>query len=85
MARFTIKVPVLEGVDGVTVLEWHVSAGQHVDDQTALVTLEADKVDVVVPSYGPGTIVQIMAEVNSELSIGDPLCVIETDVNQTSQ
>ena len=85
MARFTVKVPVLDGVDGVTVLEWHVTAGQHVDDQIPLVTLEADKVDVVVPSYGVGTVVEILADPDTELSIGDPLCVIETDVDQTSE
>ena len=84
MARFTIKVPVLEGVDGVTVLEWHVTAGQQVNDEMPLVTLEADKVDVVVPSYGVGTVVEILAGPDTELSIGDPLCVIETDVGQAS-
>lgn len=85
MARFTIKVPALEGVDGVTVLEWHVTAGQHVDGETPLVTLEADKVDVVVPSYGAGTVVEILADADTELSIGDPLCVIETDVAPSTQ
>lgn len=84
MARFTIKVPVLEGVDGVTVLEWHVAAGQQVDDEMPLVTLEADKVDVVVPSYGVGMVVEILADPDMELSIGDPLCVIETDVGKAS-
>ena len=79
MARLTINVPQLEGIDGVSVVEWHVTAGQRVDGEMPLVTLEADKVDVVVPSHSAGTVVEILAAADAELSIGDPLCVIETD------
>lgn len=85
MARYTIKVPELEGVEGVTVVEWHVTAGQHVTEEMPLVTLEAEKVDVVVPSYGAGTVIEILADPDAELSTGDPLCVIETDDDEPSQ
>jgi len=80
MARMTIKAPAMEGIEEVVVLEWHAAVGQHLDTDGALVTLEADKVDVVVPTYAPGTVIEILAAEGAEIAVGAPLCVIDTDL-----
>jgi pyruvate/2-oxoglutarate dehydrogenase complex dihydrolipoamide acyltransferase (E2) component len=78
MARHRIKLPRLaESVESVVVVEWHVDVGADVTIDTALVTVETDKVDTDVPSPIAGSVVEILAGVGAELAIGEPLCVIE--------
>ncbi len=78
MARNRIKLPQLgESVESVVVVEWHVEIGAQVEVDDILVTVETDKVDTDVPSPIGGTLVEIAAPSGTELTIGEPLCVIE--------
>jgi pyruvate/2-oxoglutarate dehydrogenase complex dihydrolipoamide acyltransferase (E2) component len=79
MARHTIKVPSAgESIETVTILEWHVDSGGEVAQGDDLVTVEAEKVDIVIPSPVDGTLVEILARPDNEVSVGSPLCIIES-------
>ena len=64
-------------MESVVVVQWHREVGGRIEADDVLVTVETDKVDTDVPSPIAGTIVEIAASVGSELSIGEPLCVLE--------
>jgi pyruvate/2-oxoglutarate dehydrogenase complex dihydrolipoamide acyltransferase (E2) component len=78
MASTRVKLPNLGDSAEAVVVEWHVAAGDQVEVEQALVTVETDKVDTDVPSPVAGTVVELLAEPGSELHPGDPICVIET-------
>lgn len=79
MASTRVKLPNLgDSVETVVVVEWHVAAGDQVETEQVLVTVETDKVDTDVPSPVAGTVGELLAEPGSELAPGDPICVIET-------
>ena len=79
MASTRVKLPDLgDSVETAVVVEWHAGAGDRVDVEQLLVTIETDKVDTDVPSPVAGTVVELLADPGSELRPGDQLCVIET-------
>jgi 2-oxoisovalerate dehydrogenase E2 component (dihydrolipoyl transacylase) len=79
MASTRVKLPNLgEAAEAVVVVEWHVAAGDRVEVEQALVTVETDKVDTDVPSPVAGTVTELLVEPGTELRTGDPICVIET-------
>ncbi len=79
MAQHRVKVPVAgESVEQMTIIEWHVSPGGQVSEGDDLVSVEAEKVDLVIPSPVGGTLVEVLADLDDEVSPGDPLCVIES-------
>jgi pyruvate/2-oxoglutarate dehydrogenase complex dihydrolipoamide acyltransferase (E2) component len=79
MARQVVEVPFLsEGVDAVTIVEWNVAVGDQVDEQAGIVTMEAEKVDIVLPAPVAGTVVELLVEVDDEVAVGDAVCIIET-------
>lgn len=79
MASTRVKLPNLgDSVEAAVVVEWHVAAGDQVEVEQVLVTVETDKVDTDVPSPVAGAVVELLADPGSELRPGDPICVIET-------
>ena len=81
MARHRIKVPAIgESVDQLVILEWHVELGNTVSEEDELVSVEAEKVDMVVPCPISGTLVEILAQEGDEVMVGDPLCIIESSL-----
>lgn len=78
MTRQRVRIPTLgESVDGVVVVEWHVGVGDRIESEQVLVTVETDKVDTDVPSPAAGVVVEILAEAGAQLTVGDPICVLE--------
>ena len=79
MPNTRVKLPNLgDTVEAAVVVEWHVAAGDRVDGEQVLMTVETDKVDTDVPSPVAGTVVELLVEPGAELHAGDPICVIET-------
>lgn len=79
MSRLRIKLPTLsEAIEQVTILEWHFEPGASIEEGDELVTVEAEKVDLAVPSPVAGTLVEILAKPEDEVSVGELLCVIES-------
>ena len=72
-----IKVPDIGDFDEVPVIEIHVSPGDEVEVEQALVTLESDKATMDVPSPEAGTVKEVLVSVNDKVSEGTPIVVLE--------
>lgn len=73
-----VKVPNLGGsVSLVALLEWLVAPGQEVRAQEPIAVLETEKTQVEVPCPLSGTVVELLAVLGDELSIGDPLLSVD--------
>src|SRR5829696_7275229 len=66
-----------ESVTEGTVLEWHVSEGDSVEEGQTMVEVSTDKVDAEVPAPASGTVTQIMVQVDEEVDVGKPLAEID--------
>ncbi len=73
-----IKVPDIGDFDEVPVIEIHVSAGDEVEVEQPLVTLESDKATMDVPSPEAGTVKEVLVSVNDKVSEGTPIVVLES-------
>ncbi|WP_372966367.1 2-oxo acid dehydrogenase subunit E2, partial [Marinobacter sp.] len=68
-----VKVPSLDGMEDIPVIEVNVSEGDTVGEDDALVTVESDKATMEIPSPFAGKIGKIMVQVGDKLSEGDDL------------
>ena len=76
----TVNLPKLgDTSDEVLVIEWIRDVGDRVEEGDPLVLVETDKTEVEIESPHAGTITEVLAASDSEISTGDPLCVIESD------
>ncbi len=66
-----------ESVTEGTVLEWHVSEGEEVEEGQTMVEVSTDKVDAEVPAPASGTVTKIMVQVDEEIEVGKPLAEID--------
>jgi 2-oxoglutarate dehydrogenase E2 component (dihydrolipoamide succinyltransferase) len=63
-----------------TVIEWTKKVGDTVELDETLLEIATDKVDSEVPSPAAGVLVEINAEPNQTVEVGQVIAVIETDV-----
>lgn len=76
--KSTVKLPrVAETVDEVVVSEIAVEVGASISAGDILMRVETDKALVEVPSPVGGTVVEILVNVDDEVSTGAPIIVIE--------
>ena len=73
----TLVVPDIGDFADVDVIEVHVAAGDTVDVEDSLVTLETDKAAMDVPSVYAGTIKEVLVKVGDTVSEGAPIAIIE--------
>jgi 2-oxoglutarate dehydrogenase E1 component len=66
-----------ESVTEGTVLEWHVSEGDSVEEGQTVVEVSTDKVDAEVPAPASGTLSKIIVQVDEEVDVGKPLAEID--------
>jgi multifunctional 2-oxoglutarate metabolism enzyme len=66
-----------ESVTEGTVLEWHVSEGDSVEEGQTMVEVSTDKVDAEIPAPASGTVAKIMVDVDEEVGVGKPLAEID--------
>src|SRR2546421_695114 len=62
-----------ESVTEGTVLEWHVSEGDSVEEGDTVVEVSTDKVDAEVPAPASGTITKILVGPDETIEVGKPL------------
>jgi len=72
-----LVVPDLGDFDAVEVIEVHISAGDEVELEGPLVTLETDKAAMDVPAVLAGTIESVLVKVGDKVSEGSPLAIID--------
>lgn len=81
--KLTVKVPKLGlTTEQVTVSEWVKSPGSDVTKGEIIVIVEADKATVDVEAPMSGRLVEQLAEVGTELAIGDPLATLEVTTSE---
>ncbi|HEX5123709.1 MAG TPA: dihydrolipoyl dehydrogenase [Rhodanobacteraceae bacterium] len=77
MATIEVKVPDIGNYSDVPVIEVLVKPGDTVAKDQSLVTLESDKATMEVPSSVAGVVKEIRVKVDSTVSEGDVVAVIE--------
>ncbi|SHK23449.1 pyruvate dehydrogenase E2 component (dihydrolipoamide acetyltransferase) [Marinobacter antarcticus] len=78
MSEQEIRVPDLGGADEVEVIELLVSAGDSVEAEDPILTVETDKASVELPSPGAGKIIKLTVKVGDKVKEGDVVGVIES-------
>ena len=74
-----VKVPKLgDSAESIYLIEWKVSVGDKISEGDTLLIADTNKVEVELPSPVSGTVIEIFANVDEELPIGEPLCEIES-------
>ncbi|MFM8153414.1 MAG: biotin/lipoyl-containing protein, partial [Polynucleobacter victoriensis] len=74
-----IKVPDIGDYKGVPVIEVHIKAGDRVEKEQSLVTLESDKATMDVPSSHAGIVKEVKVKVGDSISEGDVVILPEED------
>ena len=77
MSEKQINIPDLGGVEQASIVEWLVTEGQTVEEDTPLVTLESDKASMDVPSPHAGIVKKCIAKVGDMVKVDDALMLIE--------
>ncbi len=78
MASVEIIVPDIGDFSDVPVIELLVAAGDAVEVETPLITLESDKATFDVPSTHAGTLKELKVGLGAKVSEGDVIAVVET-------
>ena len=76
----TVQITMPEMGESVTegiVLEWHVAEGDAVKEGDTVVEVSTDKVDAEVPAPADGVITKLIAQVDDEVAVGQPLAEME--------
>jgi len=82
MARVDVVMPKMgESIMEGTVIEWTKKVGDTVELDETLLEIATDKVDSEVPSPAAGVLVEIKAEPNETVEVGQVIAVIETDAS----
>lgn len=77
--RVEIRVPDIGDFSDVPVIEVLVSAGDRVEAEQSLITLESDKATMEVPSPAAGKIVELRVSLNDTVSENDVVAILEPD------
>ena len=72
-----VRVPDIGEFDEVDVVEVLVTAGQRVEAEEALVTLESDKASMDIPSPGPGVVQSVAVKVGDKVGQGTLVVTLE--------
>jgi len=72
-----VKVPDIGGHDNVPVIEVLVKAGDRVEKEQSLITLESDKATMEVPSSAAGVVKELKVKVGDEVSEGAVILTLE--------
>jgi len=77
-----IKVPDIGDYKGVSIIEIAVKAGDTVEKEQSLITLETDKAAMEVPSTAAGVVKEMRVSVGDKVSEGAVILVLESDEEQ---
>ncbi|KPP90271.1 dihydrolipoamide acetyltransferase family protein [Erythrobacter sp. HL-111] len=80
MAKFTFNMPdVGEGVAEAEIVEWHVKAGDLVEEDQHLVDVMTDKATIDIESPVAGKVLEVAGEIGETIAVGAMLLVIEVE------
>ena len=78
MAKVDVKVPDIGDFKDVPVIEVLVKAGDVVQAEQSLISLESDKATMDVPSPVEGTVAEVLAKVGDKVSMGTLIARVES-------
>ena len=70
-----------ESVDEATITGWLKNEGDKIKEDDLIVEIATDKVDSEVPSEFSGILFKKLCDVNDIVKVGDPIAIIETDLD----
>jgi len=73
----TIKLPDIGNFDEVEIIELLVSAGDKVEAEDSLITLESDKATMEIPAPQAGEIAEVLVKVGDKVSTGSAIATIK--------
>ncbi len=71
-----VKVPDIGDFGAVPIIEVHVSAGDQVNAEDPLVTLESDKATMDIPAPVAGSVAEVLGKVGDEVTEGSPILLL---------
>ena len=71
-----VKVPDIGDFKDVPIIEIHVKAGDAINADDPLVTLESDKATMDVPAPSGGTVERLLVKVGDRVSEGSPILLL---------
>ena len=80
--RIEIRVPDIGDFDHVPVIEVLVAAGDAIEKEQSLITLESDKATMEVPSSHAGSLLELNVREGDEVSEGDVIAVLEVAADE---
>lgn len=84
MALTQVNVPDLGGIDEVEVIEICVKAGDHLENEEALIVLESDKATMEVPAPFTGTVKEILVAVGDKVGSGTHVVNMQTQAEDAA-
>lgn len=85
MAIKEVLVPDIGNFDSVDVIEVHIKAGDSVNQDDSLITLESDKASMDIPSPFSGTVREVKIQVGDKAAQGTLLALIEAAESAASE
>lgn len=81
MAAMDVKLPDLgeDAGDEARVAFWYAEVGEHVEKDDDLVQMLTDKATFDVPSPAAGKIVELVADEDQEVKVGEILCRLQVE------
>ena len=79
MSQIELKIPDIGGHAGVDVIEVSVKAGDRVEKDDTLVTLETDKATMDVPAEAAGVVKEVRVKVGDKVGEGDVIVLLEAE------
>jgi pyruvate dehydrogenase E2 component (dihydrolipoyllysine-residue acetyltransferase) len=77
MTLIDVKVPDIGDFKGVPVIEIHVKAGDTVEPEAPLITLESDKATMDVPAPQAGRVGEVLVKIGDKVSEGTPILKLD--------
>ena len=74
-----VTIPDIGGAEDVEIIEIMVAAGDRVEKEDPLLTLESDKATMDIPSPHAGTIKKLLVTVGDKVSEGHPIFDMEVE------
>ncbi|KAB7627231.1 dihydrolipoyl dehydrogenase [Alkalilimnicola sp. S0819] len=77
-----LKVPDIGDFDAVDVIEVLIAAGDRVEQEQSLLTLESDKATMEVPAERAGTITEVRIKVGDQVAQGDVVALLQPEESE---
>ncbi|CAB3738914.1 Soluble pyridine nucleotide transhydrogenase [Paraburkholderia graminis C4D1M] len=81
MSLVEVKVPDIGDFKDVDVIEVNIKAGDVIENEQALMTLESDKASIEVPSDAAGTVKEVRVKAGDKVSQGTVIALVETSAD----